>query len=345
MLWSKLFAVVHIRSILYGNRKDKKMKKIKCLVVVLLFALLITCIPTANVHAYTFYLGDWYYLESAVKNNMVVDVSGGSRCDGANIQIYQKNGSDAQLFKIVKSSNGYYSFINKGSNKAIDVRGGYTHRGANVNLWSKNGSGAQQWKLYTASGYPDTGYVTIMNRCGKYLDVNGGDSANGTNIQIWDRNNSKAQVFKMVPYVDYKYYIATFKTDDMKSYMQSITKTENAICSSAHGNGIIVSANVLSRSTVYWNIPRNAVYSGPGISGYIKVKYSVPKKVRYKVHTHQYNKGFGSRWYYSNQSIKVIHTCNCGFREEILEWEIPIPDTSDVQTTQKVIQGLPQISK
>lgn len=324
------------------------MKKKKCLILVLFFSLLMTSIPAEKVHAYTFYLGDWYYLESAVKNNMVVDVSGGSRRDGANIQIYRKNGSDAQLFKIVRSSNGYYSFINKRSNKAIDVCGGYTYRGANVNLWSKNGSSAQQWKLYTASGYPDTGYVTIMNRCRKYLDVSGGNSANGTNIQIWDKNNSKAQVFKLVPYVNYKYYIATFKTDDMQSYVQSITNTEKAICNSTHGNGIIVSATVQSYSTVYWKIPRNAIYSGPGILGYVKVKYSVPKKVRYKVHTHQYNKGFGNRWYYSNQSIKVIHSCNCGFREEILEWEIPIPDFtkySDTQFTQKVIQKLPQINK
>ena len=131
----------------------------------------------------------------------------------------------------------------------------------------------------------------------------------------------------------------------MQSFKQSITNTERAICSSAHGNGIIVSAKILSRSTVYWNIPKNAIYSGPGISGYVKVKYSVPKKIQYKVHTHEYNKGFGNRWYYSNQSIKVIHTCNCGFREEILEWEIPLPDSSDAQTTQKIIQGLPQINK
>lgn len=313
--------------------------------MLLFFSLLMICTPSAKVQAYTFYLGDWYYLESAVKSNMVVDVSGGSRRDGANIQIYQKNGSDAQLFRIARNGNGYYTFINKGSNKAIDVYGAYTHCGANVSLWSQNSSSAQQWKIYTASGYPDTGYVRIMNRCGKYLDVNGARSANGTNVQIWDRNNTKAQVFKLVPYVNYKYYTATLNTSNMQSFMQSITNTERAICSSAHGNGIIVSAKILSRSTVYWNIPKNAIYSGPGISGYVKVKYSVPKKIQYKVHTHEYNKGFGNRWYYSNQSIKVIHTCNCGFREEILEWEIPLPDSSDAQTTQKIIQGLPQINK
>lgn len=321
------------------------MKKKRCFIMVLFFSLLLTYIPSTKVQAYTFYLGDWYYLESAVKSNMVVDVSGGSKRDGANIQIYKKNGSDAQLFRIARNGNGYYTFINKGSNKAIDVYGAYTHCGANVNLWSQNSSSAQQWILYTASGYPDTGYVRIMNRCGKYLDVNGANSANGTNVQIWDRNNSKAQVFKLVPYVNYKYYTATFNTNSMQNYIKSVTNTESAICSNAYGKGVIVSADVLSRSTVYWKIPRSAIYSGPGISGYIKVKYSVPKKVRYKVHTHEYNKGFGNRWYYSNQSIVVIHTCNCGLREEILEWEIPLPDSSDTQTTQKVIQWLPKNNK
>lgn len=321
------------------------MKKKNFFVMLFVFSLLITCIPVNKVHAYTFYLGDWYYLESAVKSNMVIDVSGGGRRDGTNIQIYKKNGSDAQLFKIVKNANGYYTFINKGSNKAIDVYGAYTHCGANVNLWSQNGSSAQQWKIYTASGYPDTGYVKIMNRCGKYLDVKNANSKNGTNVQIWNRNNTNAQVFKLVPYVNYKYYTVTLKTNNMQSYMQSIINAERTICNSRHGNGIIVSANVINRSTVYWNVPKSTIYSGPAISGYLKLKYLVPQKIQYKVHTHDYNKGFGSRWYYSNQSIKVVHTCNCGFREEIFEWEIPIPDSSDAQTTQRVIQRLPQINK
>ena len=147
---------------------------------------------------------------------MVIDVNGGSNKDGANIQLYKKNGSDAQLFKIARNGSGYYTFINKGSNKAIDVAGANTSSGTNIQQWSQNSSMAQQWKLYNARGYSD-GYIRIMNKCGKYMDVSGAGTRNGTNIQLWERNDTKAQVFKLVPYVQTSYKtisLGSFNTVD-----------------------------------------------------------------------------------------------------------------------------------
>ena len=328
------------------------MKKIykKATIYFLAFALVFTSLAFSNkekVSAFTFYLGDYYYIESAINSNMVLDVSGGSKKDGANIQLYKKNGTDAQLFRIARNGNGYYTFINKGSNKAIDVYGAYTYCGANVGQWSQNSSSAQQWKLYTAPGYPDTGYVQIMNRCGKYLDVNGAKSANGTNIQIWDKNNTIAQVFKLVPYVQYEYWTATINTNSMDEWSQSVRNLERRICDSNHANGIIISASVVSWKTVTWKIPKGLIYQGPGISGYVSVKYKVPEKIRYKVHTHQFNKGFGNSWFYRDQKIVLVETCNCGYRRETLEWEIPLPDPSEFKspnvTPVMIIQRLPQI--
>ena len=79
-----------------------------------MFVVFVLCVgffvsPTA--HAYTFYIGDYYYLVSALDESMVVDVSGGSKNDEANIQLYEKNGTDAQLFRIARSSDGYYGII------------------------------------------------------------------------------------------------------------------------------------------------------------------------------------------------------------------------------------------
>ena len=146
------------------------------------------------------WIGDYYYLASALDESKVLDVSGGSSRDGANLQIYSKNGTDAQLFRIERSTNGYYKFINKGSRKAIDVAGAGTDRGTNVHMWKDNGTTAQQWSIYTAAGWSDY-YVVIVNQNGMYLDVSGGSNQNGTNVQIWDGNGTASQVFKLIPYV------------------------------------------------------------------------------------------------------------------------------------------------
>lgn len=172
-------------------------------------------IPSVEVHAYSFYIGDWYYLESALDSNMVIGITGG-RGNGENVALYKKcQGDSNQLFKIVKNGNGYYSIINKYSGKALDIKNCSTATGANVHQWQMySNHSSRQWKLYTASGYPDTGYINIKSKCGKYLDVSGASTANGTNIQIWDRNGTKAQVFKMVPLVETftKTYKLNFET-------------------------------------------------------------------------------------------------------------------------------------
>jgi len=282
--------------------------------------------PTNEVYAYTFSLGDYYYLESSLDSNMVVDVSGGSKTDGANIQLYRKNGSDAQLFRIARNGSGYYTFINKGSNKSIDVCGASTNCGANVQQWTQNNTQAQQWKLYTASGYPDTGYVRIMNKCGKYLDVNGGVSKNGTNIQIWDRNNTKAQVFKLVPYVQttYKTYnLGAFNTiDQWKTRMQYAEQMAIGISNLRYDmNGeirnygtMIVGKQVLEYRTI------TISYSDMGVRKTKRI--SLPYRIRFKLHKHDTQQLV---WFdFSN--LTITQKCSCGDFHQFT-WEVPYPDT------------------
>ena len=122
-------------------------------------------------------------------------------------------------------------------------------------------------------------------------------------------------------------------------------KAELSACNS--GKGAITAAKVTKKKTVSWKVPAASVYSGPGITGYVTRQYTVPSQIQYKLHSHTRNMGFGRSWYYSNGAIKVIYTCNCGYRKELLEWQIPLPDFSsysDAQTTKSVIQKLPQIN-
>ena len=60
--------------------------------------------------------GDIYYIHSALNRDKVLDVSGGSAANGANVQLWDKNNTAAQRWKLVRSGQ-YYLLINESSNK------------------------------------------------------------------------------------------------------------------------------------------------------------------------------------------------------------------------------------
>ena len=83
-----------------------------------------------------------------------MDVLNGSYDNGANIQIYDKNGTSAQNFVIKKLSSHEYQITCEKSGKALDVAGASTSVGTNVWQYSKNNSNAQKWRFIDAgNGY------------------------------------------------------------------------------------------------------------------------------------------------------------------------------------------------
>lgn len=291
-----------------------------------IFVVLVLCVgffvsPIA--HAYTIYIGDYYYLVSALDGSMVIDVSGGSKSDEANIQLYKKNGTDAQLFRIARSSGGYYAIINKGSNKAIDVSGGGSDDCTNVWQYHQNGTSAQQWMLYNASGYPD-GYISIMNRCGKYLDVSGGNKDNGTNIQIYTYNGTAAQVFKMVPYVQ-----TSTKTIELGSFSTPNEWANQMKIAEQKAVGLpVIRANIAGETTNYGYVITDktileyktipVTYNKYGTM--VTEQWRLPSKVQFKLHKHDINQLV---WFdFSN--LTLTQYCSCGYRCQF-EWAVPYP--------------------
>lgn len=131
-----------------------------------------------------------YTITSKLKSNMVVDISGGSRSDQANVQLYESNGTGAQKFNISHAGNGWYKIQNVNSGKVIDVSGGNKASGTNVWQYAWNGSDAQLWQLiWNGNSY------YLRNKLGCYLDVSGGYSSNGTNIWVYSFNGTNAQRF------------------------------------------------------------------------------------------------------------------------------------------------------
>ena len=138
-------------------------------------------------------IADGNYILRSKIGSRVLDISGASTVTGANAQIYQPNGSAAQIFYIGWDNGWGANYIrNKKSGKFIDAAGG---SGA-VNVWQYdgNGSAAQHWRFEPAGG----GYYYVRNMHGYYLDVNNAENKNGANVKTWTRNQGDAQKWKPI---------------------------------------------------------------------------------------------------------------------------------------------------
>lgn len=148
-----------------------------------------------------------YVTISHVGTSSVLDVSGGSRKSGANVQQYATNGTAAQRWIPVKQANGSFVFYSGlGRNLVLDVSGGSVSNGANVQIWVANGSVAQRFIAIDANPHVETGSQTVAD--GMYqinsvsdsstcLDVAGGSVSNGARIQTYATNGTMAQCFKL----------------------------------------------------------------------------------------------------------------------------------------------------
>ena len=135
-----------------------------------------------------------YTIQSKLNSSMVMDVKGGSKSSGANIQLYKSNNSEAQQF-VIKKTGSYYTISPKCSGLMLDVKGGSTASGANVQQYKANNTDSQKWMFYNAGG----GYYYIRCKVGdKALDVKGGKTSNGTNIQMYNLNLTDSQKWKLV---------------------------------------------------------------------------------------------------------------------------------------------------
>ncbi len=104
-----------------------------------------------------------------------LDVSGGNRDDGANVQLWSCNRSDAQAWTL--TADGL--MINTRSGKCLDADSFGTDNGTRVQQWECHGGTNQRW-AYTSTG-------ALRNPAsGRCLDVAGFDTSDGAALQLWD---------------------------------------------------------------------------------------------------------------------------------------------------------------
>lgn len=146
-------------------------------------------------------LPDGEYIVSSSRNySFVLDVSGGSKDNSANIQLHTSNMSNAQRWIVSHDDKGYVTFTNVGSNKVIDVAGGNASSGTNVAQYGSDGTFAQKWIVSKQS---DGSYlIESALRPGFYLGSKGGGASNGVNVELSvNDNNSHFALFSTSPSV------------------------------------------------------------------------------------------------------------------------------------------------
>ena len=139
-----------------------------------------------------------YEIRSAKNNNYTLDVNSASSRNGANIQLYLRNGTQAQAFRVSHDSQGFVTFTNINSGKVIDLDGAITKNGRNIHQYASNGTRAQKWIVQkSGSGYAIVSAIDTSFA----LDIRNGSVYSGSNIQLYKSNNTAAQQWTFNKYV------------------------------------------------------------------------------------------------------------------------------------------------
>ncbi len=131
-----------------------------------------------------------YTISSKLDSNKRLAIKGGSKNNCANLQLLDRNGTDAQKFKVQYNPDRCYTIKAICSGKMLDVLGG----SKNVLQCTKNKRNTQKWFIV-----PDgEGYYCLVPKCNDLcMDVCGAKATNGANIHCWSIHAGDNQRFKL----------------------------------------------------------------------------------------------------------------------------------------------------
>lgn len=142
--------------------------------------------------------GDYAIAAGPDLSRMVLDVTGGSASNGANVQIYQSNTTAAQRWRVSHDDDGYLTITNVKSGKVLDVSAGSTCLGTNVQQYTACGDAnyAQKW-IAVPNGDGSARLLSAVWQQ-RTLDVAGGSLNSQTNVQLYTSNGTAAQRFSFI---------------------------------------------------------------------------------------------------------------------------------------------------
>ena len=138
-----------------------------------------------------------YNIVCKANENEVFDINRASLDPGGNTQIFTRNNSNAQKFRIVKAEDGkvYIKSINSGL--YLNAAGGNIANGTNIQQFTNDKTDAVKWTLVDTGD--NDGSVYIRSGSSKFgMDLASGNTGDGTNVQLYKGNGTKAQKFFLV---------------------------------------------------------------------------------------------------------------------------------------------------
>ncbi|RYZ45207.1 MAG: chitinase, partial [Myxococcaceae bacterium] len=117
------------------------------------------------------------YVIRSVMTNKCIDVASSSTADGAKVQQWDCNGTNAQKFHVAPTTNGYFKIINVNSGKGLDVQGVSTAQNAIIHQWSYVGGANQQFRFVNRGG---TQFSMHLRHTDMAVDLSWGSADNGT---------------------------------------------------------------------------------------------------------------------------------------------------------------------
>lgn len=165
---------------------------------------------------------DGAYTLYTKEGNFALDVYAGELTDGANIWLYNANGTSAQLFDIELISElekrVEADALDIGNDMIASISGTVSGKNLdissdNVLLRSETNVSSQLWRFSRQS---DGSYSIISQASGKHLDVQGGKASSNANVHVYSNVSSSSQRwfilqdnggYIFVPKCSYKYVL------------------------------------------------------------------------------------------------------------------------------------------
>lgn len=129
-----------------------------------------------------------YRIFPAKSPSVSLDLYGGSAENKANIQLYTRNDSEAQEWKIRKKGS-WYKIVNVKSGKVLDVAGGSENPRTNLQQYADSSAVNQEFRFYKSV---DNQFF-IVSKLGTVIDCFDGKYTNRNNVWMYNWNGSDAQ--------------------------------------------------------------------------------------------------------------------------------------------------------
>lgn len=175
------------------------MKKSKILKIIgVIFVLMVTfvVVPSGSMETFAYsqapriVSGSIYYIKNK-NSGRYLDVENGRKCNGANVNQWNFNGTDAQKWKVVHVGNGIYKIVSQFGGRVLDITDGGNKNKTNIDIWSDANKSDRRFRIILNSdGYS----YRIASQCSSYkkvVTVKDGSCKNRGNVFQYQYNGSK----------------------------------------------------------------------------------------------------------------------------------------------------------